>query len=91
MTIRKRLYLTLTPNEKGGVLEIETIDLNDVLKYRDEDHLLIPLFGVGSFAGHRWAWTSDALVKLMEKAGFTHFVHSRGRIPKRDFVVKATK
>lgn len=78
--------------KNGGQLEMETIDLNDVLTYRDIERLLIPLFGTEETGPHRWAWTMTSLSEVFEKAGFTDIIVTRGnKNPDRDFRIIATK
>ncbi len=78
--------------KKGGFLRIETINLNDVLNYRDDKKLLIPLFGKPNTAPHRWAWSFSSLHDLLEKAGFEEVdADLASKNPIRDFVIIGLK
>jgi hypothetical protein len=78
--------------KKGGLLRIETINLNEVISHRSVEKLLIPLFGKPNTTPHRWAWSFSSLYLLLEKAGFEE-VEPEGaaKNPIRDFGIFAIK
>lgn len=87
------LFITLHSWLKiGGILKIETINLNEVLNHRSNEKLLIPLFGKPGTEPHKWAWTFTSLYALLQEAGFEEIEPEVAvKNPIRDFTIIATK
>lgn len=78
--------------KEGGKLIIETINLREVLEHQSDEKLLIPLFGKPNTAPHRWAWSINSVVDLLDSVGFSETKPVAGEKNHiRDFRIIATK
>jgi len=88
-----KCYLWL---KKGGIIEVETIDLDKVMKFalegRTDSWSLANIFGTPETGPHRWGWSVHKLKKLMQETGFKSIVKRLGsKKPKRDYKLIAKK
>jgi len=86
--------------KKGGVLDIETIDVQNVASIvamgdgpsEINDYGLVNLFGTDRTGPHRWGWYRESLLTELYDAGFkTCRIRDGKKKPKRDFRVLAIK
>lgn len=78
--------------KEGGILKIETINLDEVRNHWTEKELLIPLFGKSNVAPHRWAWRFISLSRILNDVGFSNLEQVIAeKNPVRDFRIIATK
>jgi len=81
----------------GGKIEIETIDIEKVMRialdgYSSDEWGIVNLFGTKETCPHRWGWRQDKLIEKLTTAGFVSIIKLDGeKKPNRDYKLIATK
>jgi len=87
-----RCYICLV---EGGMIEIETINFDQVMDYakqNDKSYGLDCIFGTEITQTHRWGWNITRLRDIIIRNGFKNLkIEDGSKNPRRDFKIIATK